>query len=571
MARYFAYLEGVEGGPWMAHVLDLPGCFVRADRRDTALVRLAQSVRDCMSWLRRHGETVPPEGEPIQIELAEEHTGIGPFASGDAAALFRPEGLSIDPEGMEVLFRLLEHSRADLLALVRDLSDHVLDWRPDLHSRSVRRILRHVGNAEEWYVSRLVLPENLPAEWNTDEELPIFDFLDMERRTAVECLRRLDERGRSKIFFSDCWTEHPEEAWSARKVLRRFLEHEREHLVEIRRILALQRAHLLARLAAARAELCSHLLGLDERALCEVILHGDWTLQDALAHLAGWDLWVLPMQQRLLAGGPPDLETVRDLNAYNAASVAAWRGRSLAEVLTGLTEARAAWVAWMEELAPEEFFRRRPVGQGDGSPPTWVEVMEKHDLEHAEEIAQWVQEQGLQGGPGPKPVLRLALEAARREWLAAAAMVPVGARRSRPLCGVWTLQDVLGHLADWEQLGAEGLRLMAAGQHPDVEEVADLDAWNQAHVKARGEQSWERVFSDLRSARQAFLAALEALEPSQFDKRYTAPWGGPITPYDWVCVYVEHERGHAYDVREVMQAAAGPAEEPPAKTWTSRG
>ncbi len=33
----------------------------------------------------------------------------------------------------------------------------------------------HIGNAEEWYVSRLVPAETLPAEWAHDDTMPIFD------------------------------------------------------------------------------------------------------------------------------------------------------------------------------------------------------------------------------------------------------------------------------------------------------------------------------------------------------------------------------------------------------------
>jgi hypothetical protein len=59
----------------------------------------------------------------------------------------------------------------------------------------------------------------------------------MERRTAVERLRLLDENERMGVFYPREWTDHPEEAWTARKMLRRFLEHEREHTAQIQEIL----------------------------------------------------------------------------------------------------------------------------------------------------------------------------------------------------------------------------------------------------------------------------------------------------------------------------------------------
>jgi predicted RNase H-like HicB family nuclease/uncharacterized damage-inducible protein DinB len=216
MRRYCAYLESDDSGRCMAHVLDLPGCFVRASGRDAALDMVPSAIRDYHAWLCRHGEPAPPEGEPFEIEVAEEIGGTGPFDPGDAAA----------------------RSRADLLALVRGLPDEVLDWQADPDSLSIRRLLRHVGNAEEWYVSRVVSPEALPPEWQHDEDLPIFEFLEMERRTALESLEWLTEAERSEVFHPTHWTEHPEEPWTARKVLRRFLEHEREHTAQARELLA---------------------------------------------------------------------------------------------------------------------------------------------------------------------------------------------------------------------------------------------------------------------------------------------------------------------------------------------
>jgi hypothetical protein len=38
------------------------------------------------------------------------------------------------------------------LALVEGLSDAVLDSQGDSHAWTIRRLLRHLGNAEEWYV-----------------------------------------------------------------------------------------------------------------------------------------------------------------------------------------------------------------------------------------------------------------------------------------------------------------------------------------------------------------------------------------------------------------------------------
>jgi hypothetical protein len=118
------------------------------------------------------------------------------------------------------------------------------------------------------------------------------------------------------------------------------------------------------------------------------------------------------------------------------------------------------------------------------------------------------------------------------------------------VCGEWTLQDALGHIADWEALGAIGLAHMAAGRPPCVERVDDIDAWNAAHVDARHGQTWDQVWDDLCVARQALTEALAGLSQADLDQHYPCPWGPEGTPYQWAVVYVEHDRSHARGLLE---------------------
>ena len=560
MIHYPVYLEIADDGRCMAHVLSpstgsgqaLPGCTVRAPSRDEALRRLPEAIRDYHAWLRRHGEPAPLDEEPIKIETVGGSSGFGPFDPGDAAALFPPDREPVTPEEMEHHFRLMAHARADLLTLVQALPDDLLDWQSDPQSFSIRRLLRHIGNAEEWYVSRLVPPDTLPLEWEQDEELPIFEFLEMERRTAVARLRQLTEEERAGVFYPAHWTQHPEEPWTARKALRRFLEHEREHTAQVRKILAARRCHLLARLAAQRAGLLEQLIGLDETTLTEVPVLDDWTVKDLLAHIAAWDRWELREMKRILGGEPPDLSAIRDMDSYNAAVVAAWRDRTLVEVLAELQQARAAWVVWLRALPEEEFFQQRFFEGEDWSFSGCLEVQWQHDAEHAAQISAWREAKGLKRIIGPKVVLLAALAAAREELLAAAALVPSEERASHPVCGEWTLKDVLGHVADWEWFGMEGLRQMSAGQPPQVEHVQDIDAWNQAHAEVRREQPWEAVWADLHAARQALLEVFEEMSQAQLGQSFPVPWGPQGTPYQWIWVYFRHDREHARGLRQAL-------------------
>lgn len=553
MTAYPVYLERSEGGWWMAHVLALPGCFARATSRAEVLGGIRQAIADYHDWLLRHGETELEKVPGAEIEVAGEFVGTGPFDPGDAAALFPPEREPVSREEMALVFRLMEHARRDLKALAGNLPEQLLDWRPFPGSYTLRRVLRHIGNADEWYVSRIVSPETLPPEWADDEQMPLLEFLEMSRRTAVERLKRLTEEQRSKVVFPDHHTSHPEEAWSARKVLRRFLEHELEHTAQVRENLSARKQWLLAKLAEERANLLGQLLGLHQTALTDVPVLGAWTAKDILVHIAGWDRWEAGAMQAMAAGEEPDWEAVRDIDKANRRFVAAWHGRTFDEVLAELLAARQAWIGWLRSLPEEEFYRARSFHGYDWTfSEVPLVVQWKHDAEHAQQLAAWRMAEGHERAGGPKAVLVAALDCAREELKAAAALVPDRFCDTEPVCGEWTLKDLLGHLADWERFGVDGVRLIAGGQAPEVEEVTDIDGWNAQHVEARREQPCSHVRVDVDATRETLLMELDGLGEREMTRVYPFPWGVRGTAYDWLCVFLEHDRGHAEDLRRVV-------------------
>ncbi|MEW6718497.1 MAG: DinB family protein [Chloroflexota bacterium] len=555
MMRYPIHLEIDQTGRCYAHVLDLPGCHLRASSQEEALSRLPNAIRQYHHWLRQHGEPAPSADETIELEVAAIQMGEGPFDPGDTAALLTPDQRPLTSQEMEACFRLASYQRDELMHLVRHLPEEVLDWQPDPDTYSIRRILRHIGNAEEWYVSRIVPPDTLPPEWEHDEDLPLLEFLEMERRTAVARLRELTTEERRGVFYPTHFTSRPEEPWTARKALRRFLEHEREHTAQIRDIASTRRDPLVAHLANERANLLYHLIGLDEIELTSLSVLGNWTVKDLLAHIAAWDRWELQVMQQMASGDSPDFSAVKNMGAYNAAVVREWKDKSLEQVLSELQAARKTWVEWLLKLPLATFYQPRKYRRYDWSFPACVEIQWKHDAEHGKHIASWREAQGLEFAPWPKTgakaTLLAALGAQREDLLARIALIPPEQRETKLICGEWTLKDVVGHVADWERWVLEGLHQMAQGENPSVENVEDVEAWNQSHTEARREQTWDRVWEDFQTARSEAQGLLAGMSQDDLMRSYAAPWGGESTPYGWAYVCLEHDREHC-KISEVM-------------------
>lgn len=211
----------------MAHILDLPGCFAFGNSRRGALQNLRTEIVNYFKWLIRHGEKVRIP-RIIRLRVAETVTGPTPWISGSAAALFKPERATLTRATSARFFQLLRYSRQDLLCSLKKLPRQIYLWKPDAKTRSIKEILRHLSNCEWWYVSRLNI--------FIGSSLPVAEMqrLKTMRQLAFTHLRKLTPVQRSQVVIPRRYrTVDPNEAWTARKVLRRFLEHEREHTQNI--------------------------------------------------------------------------------------------------------------------------------------------------------------------------------------------------------------------------------------------------------------------------------------------------------------------------------------------------
>jgi hypothetical protein len=311
---------------------------------------------------------------------------------------------------------------------------------------------------------------------------------------------------------------------------------------------------MVARLAAERSWLLWLMMGLDETTLVESPVVDDWTAKDLLAHIAAWDEVMARRVELVLAGCEEEIAiyTGAEEDACNAAFHIERKNWTLAQAVATFQTARARFLAAVARLSDEEFDRQRSFTGGDASAREWMEWRARHDAAHAADLVAWRKTHGPAAAVGPGEVLLAALAAAREELAANADLVAREEKDALPVCGTWTLKDVLAHVADWEWVGVEGLRDMVSGRSPRVEHIGDIDAWNQAHYEARRDQPWEEVWVDFRAARDAFLEVVKGMGQANLSSRYSFPWGEKGTPYRWVAVYVSHDREHAEGLREAL-------------------
>jgi predicted RNase H-like HicB family nuclease/uncharacterized damage-inducible protein DinB len=214
MPHYQVFLEtsaeALEEGGYLAHVVDLIGCAARGKTKDEALANTRAAIAEVLAVLRKHGAHVPAESEPIELDVTETESATLP---SDHATLSDDE--------LESLWERASFSRQELLDALRPVSPTVLKWRETEESWAISNILAHIAQADLWYASRLEEGSLRELIWR----------MSATRALLLQHLQNIPADQRARV------TQHSGEDWTPRKAARRMLEHEVEHLTQIREIL----------------------------------------------------------------------------------------------------------------------------------------------------------------------------------------------------------------------------------------------------------------------------------------------------------------------------------------------
>ena len=222
------YAELVHG--W---VLDLPGCIAGAPTLESLDEPLRLAIAEYVGWLRSHGEPAP---EGVDWEIAEDLDGES-FGATGGEFCFDDDRRPLTGGERESTLRLLEHSRAELVAATEHLAPDVLDWAPPREAfahfdawapevRTIRDVARHVLELEVYYRAGL---RDGPAAGIFE---PVGTPCDEHAKT-VDLLRAMSDADLSRSYWPIRPGRSEAEEWTVRKAIRRLISHERVHTAEI--------------------------------------------------------------------------------------------------------------------------------------------------------------------------------------------------------------------------------------------------------------------------------------------------------------------------------------------------
>lgn len=231
MTRYNVNVEPAPGEACMAHVAELPGCWVIAEDEAAAIAALPERIRRYRRWRMEHG--LPPGGDDaVDLVVREAVTGPRPWQPNGASALFATDRRLLDDEEFDLHLHLLACARADLLRAVHAVPRGAFDDLPPGERRTPRETLVHLADMEEWFLSRI------GRRICVEEPDPVRRVVDVRART-IEHLLRYGREDRDLVFVPTSQpSDDPDEMWTLRKVLRRVIEHELEHVDDVQSMAA---------------------------------------------------------------------------------------------------------------------------------------------------------------------------------------------------------------------------------------------------------------------------------------------------------------------------------------------
>ena len=206
------YVVG-DGSYWLAHVPVLRGCVASGTSRDEAIANARRAFRAYLELLDARGVSIDhwKDLDPETFEVRD----LSPER-------IVPEDVgTMEEHELRDFLHQFEASRAALISVVRDVSPDDLERKPTETMWSVREALEHVMLTEASFLSRL-------EKWPADP----FNALQAIHRMAFQRFTIMEP--------ADTALDHVVmgRRWTTRKVMRRMLEHEFEHLGHIKEIVA---------------------------------------------------------------------------------------------------------------------------------------------------------------------------------------------------------------------------------------------------------------------------------------------------------------------------------------------
>ena len=199
-------------GDTLLYAVDLPGAFTRGESLSVAIAKMPAEIQSYLAW---RGDPVP---DPIEIVIAEEKESELDIRDADSDAIFDREKALLTREEYEGLKALALRSAKDFQALYESIPDKDAGLSPLRKTfygqvpHTAREMYAHTKSVNAYYFGEIGV--------EADNEGDIYTC----RKRGFEALE-----ARPDFLHTPVIEGSYGEYWSLRKMLRRFIWHDRIH------------------------------------------------------------------------------------------------------------------------------------------------------------------------------------------------------------------------------------------------------------------------------------------------------------------------------------------------------
>ena len=207
-------VEEYNPGGYLIYAANYPGAFVRAETEAEALAKFPGELRSYLHW----STGANPGYDDPEVEIVQRKLSSLQVHMADSDVLFDSERQPLTPQEYENLKLLVLRSARDIRKLFASIPNPDISDRPKrvcvygTVPRTPREMYEHIYQTTAYYVGAFGLPfENVPDIYTN-------------RLQALSELEELPD-----FLSGEVYTAPDGELWTMRKVLRRFLWHDRIH------------------------------------------------------------------------------------------------------------------------------------------------------------------------------------------------------------------------------------------------------------------------------------------------------------------------------------------------------
>jgi hypothetical protein len=106
-------------------------------------------------------------------------------------------------------------------------------------------------------------------------------------------------------------------------------------------------------------------------------------------------------------------------------------------------------------------------------------------------------------------------ESSWSRWNHALEHVPSESLSTPGVCGIWSVKDLIGHIAVWDDVAVQKIGRLAGGEGPHADD--DVHTFNGRESSLRADRSVEEQFAEMRRNHERLLGALEGASRASDD------------------------------------------------------